>query len=102
MKRALIVPFVFVTLLIQSATVRAAEPKELRGTPHIDQQRLDRLKSTKMPAFDQPLAFNTPDADAILSALEIFPPDNPWNIPVDQWPVATNSAAMIAAIGPTK
>ncbi len=30
---------------------------------------------------------------------EIFPPDNPWNTPVDTLPVAKNSAAMIKAIG---
>ena len=44
-----------------------------------------------MPAFGKPVQFDTPEADAILSsALEAFPPDNPWNIPVDEWPVAPN------------
>jgi hypothetical protein len=32
-------------------------------------------------------------------ACEIFPPDNPWNQRVDQLPVATDSAALIASIG---
>ena len=32
----------------------------------------------------------------------VFPPDNPWNRRVDDLPVAANSAAVIAAIGPEK
>lgn len=68
----------------------------------IDQARLDRIRSTRMPAFDQPVLFNTPQADAILAALEVFPPDNAWNIPIDDWPVANNSAAMIELIGRDK
>jgi len=68
----------------------------------VDQTRLARLRAAKMPAFDHALQFDNPRADAILSALEIFPPDNAWNIPVDAWPVAPNSAEMIAAIGGNK
>ena len=68
----------------------------------INEERLARLKAAKLPPISQPLPFNTPEADAILSALEVFPPDNPWNIPVDAWPVAPNSKQMIAAIGETK
>ena len=68
----------------------------------VNRERLDRLKAATVPKFDKPLQFDTPEADAVLSALEVFPPDNPWNIPVDEWPVAANSKAMIAAIGGTK
>ena len=68
----------------------------------IDQARLDRVRSTQMPALDQPVLFNTPQADAILAALEVFPPDNAWNIPIDDWPVANNSSAMIELIGRDK
>ena len=68
----------------------------------IDQTRLDRLGVAKMPSFEQPIPFDSEQADAILSALEVFPADNPWNIPVDTWPVASNSAAMIEAIGADK
>ena len=68
----------------------------------INQERLARLKAATMPKFEQPLQFDTPEAEAVLAALEVFPPDNPWNIPVDAWPVAPNSKAMIAAIGGAK
>ena len=64
--------------------------------------RAERLRTTKMPAIDKPVMFNTPEADAILAALEIFPPDNPWNTPVDEWPLHQDSEAMIASIGPDK
>ena len=68
----------------------------------INKTRLDRLKASKMPNFDQPISFDTEEADAILAALETFPPDNPWNISVESWPIAANSKAIIAAIGADK
>ena len=68
----------------------------------VDQARLDRIRATTMPPFAQPVSFDTEQADAILSALEVFPPDNPWNLPVDHWPVAKNSDAMIESIGVDK
>ena len=46
--------------------------------------------------------FNTPKADKILAALQVFPPDNPWNEDISKRPVLSNSAAMIATIGPAK
>ena len=68
----------------------------------IDRARLDRIRASAMPSFDEPVLFDTEHADEILAALEVFPPDNPWNIPIDQWPVAKNSNAMIKAIGADK
>ena len=73
---------VLLLLLTQALAFAADSPGAV-----INQERLARLKAATMPKFDQPLPFNTPEADAVLSALEIFPPDNPWNIPVDNWPV---------------
>jgi hypothetical protein len=85
-------------LLLAPAVVGAADPSAVT----IDQERLTRLRAAKTPSFDKPLHFNTPAADAVLSALEVFPPDNPWNTTVDAWPVAANSKEMIAAIGEDK
>src|SRR5262249_30877654 len=31
-----------------------------------------------MPTITKPVMFDTPEADAILAALQVFPPDNPW------------------------
>ena len=59
-------------------------------------------RPTKMPAFDRPVPFDTPEADAICSALQVFPPDNPWNTPVDDWPVHPDSKAMVASVGADK
>ena len=84
-------------LFVQASLTAADSPGVI-----INQDRLERLKAAPKPTLKEPLHFNTPEADAILAALEVFPPDNPWNIPVDSWPVAPNSRAMIAAIGPTK
>lgn len=58
--------------------------------PRAGQQRL---------VIDRPLLFNTPQADQILANLQVFPPDNPWNEDISNWPVHQNSQAIIASIG---
>jgi len=50
------------------------------------------------PVVTAPTLFNTPEADAILSAMQIFPVDNPWNEDISRRPVLPNSDAMIAQI----
>lgn len=67
-----------------------------------DPQRLRRIRAATMPAITRPVQFDTPEADAILSALEVFPPDNAWNQLVDEWPVHPDSDAIVASIGVDK
>jgi len=67
-----------------------------------DPARLARIRAAKMPRIIKPVMFNTPEADAILSALEVFPPDNPWNQVVSDWPLHANSKNIIASIGADK
>jgi hypothetical protein len=55
-----------------------------------------------MPKFTKPVMFDTPEADAILSAMQVFPPDNPWNQDISALPVHADSAKMIASIGADK
>jgi hypothetical protein len=64
--------------------------------------RAARLKAHPMPKVDGVVAFNTPAADAICSALEIFPADNPWNTPVTDWPVHLRSKQIVATVGAEK
>lgn len=59
-------------------------------------------RSSEMPRITQPVTFDTPEADALLSALEVFPADNPWNEIVADWPVHPDSARMVASIGADK
>lgn len=40
-----------------------------------------------------------PAESPLLDGVAIFPPDNPWNTPVDAEPVDPNSAALLASIG---
>ncbi len=51
-----------------------------------------------LPVVTQPLLFNTPEADAVVSAMQIFPVTHPWNEDISRRPVLTNSDAMIAQI----
>src|SRR5688500_122631 len=50
------------------------------------------------PKITRPVMFDTPEADRILAALQVFPPDNPWNQDIPTAPVRANSAAIIASI----
>src|SRR5687768_4608369 len=59
-------------------------------------------KAAKMPPITEPILFNTPEADTVLAALEVFPPDNPWNAVVSDWHLHPDSREMIASIGPDK
>jgi hypothetical protein len=80
-------------------------PTPLPITPapvHGDPARLERIRATRMPRIDKPVPFDTPEADAVVSALEVFPPDNPWNLVVEDWPVHPNSKNLIASIGAGK
>jgi len=55
-----------------------------------------------MPEITKPAMFDTPEADAILAALQVFPRDNPWNQDISGLPVHPDSDRMIASIGPDK
>jgi hypothetical protein len=56
----------------------------------------------KLPPIIKPVMFNTPEADKIMAALQVFPPDNPWNEDISALPVRKNSKEMIAGIGADK
>ncbi|HXX92411.1 MAG TPA: hypothetical protein VEN81_02180, partial [Planctomycetota bacterium] len=45
-----------------------------------------------MPKFKAPVLFNTPEADEILAALQVFPKNNPWNEDITKAKVHPNSA----------
>lgn len=51
-----------------------------------------------LPVVTNAILFNTTNADAVLSAMQIFPVTNPWNEDISQRPVLPNSDAMIAQI----
>jgi hypothetical protein len=67
-----------------------------------DPARVERIHSAKMPPIDRPVSFDTPEADAICSALEVFPANNPWNLVIEDWPVHPNSKNLVASIGESK
>lgn len=50
------------------------------------------------PAVSEPVLFNTPEADAIVSAMQIFPTTSAWNEDISRRLVLANSDAMIAKI----
>src|SRR5438128_1596491 len=51
-----------------------------------------------LPVITNSILFNTTNADAVVSAMQIFPVTNPWNEDISRQPVLTNSDAMIAQI----
>src|SRR5689334_24875761 len=50
------------------------------------------------PVVTTPTLFNTPQADAIVSAMQIFPVTNPWNEDISRRPVLANSATIISQL----
>jgi hypothetical protein len=51
-----------------------------------------------LPAVTNAVLFNTPEADAIVSAMQVFPVTSAWNEDISRRPVLSNSDAMIAQI----
>ena len=51
-----------------------------------------------LPEVKEPLLFNTPEADAVVSAMQIFPTDNAMNEDISKRPLLSNSDAMIKMI----
>jgi len=52
-----------------------------------------------LPVIKQPVMFDTPEADAILAAMQIFPKNNPWNEDISRRPVHPDSDRIVASIG---
>ncbi len=50
------------------------------------------------PSVTNALLFNTPEADAVVSSLQIFPAENAWNEDISRRLLLTNSAEMITRI----
>src|SRR5688572_20333079 len=71
-----------------------------QGTPCLAAERINHEGRILGPAptVTNAVLFNTPAADAIVSALQIFPRDNAWNEAISSRPVLANSDAMIARI----
>jgi hypothetical protein len=59
-------------------------------------------KREKPPAVKKPTLFDTKEADAVVSKMQIFPANNPWNTDVSEWEAHPNSDAIIASIGKHK
>jgi hypothetical protein len=59
-------------------------------------------RARTLPPIAAPVMFDTPEADRILSALQVFPPDNPWNVDISVQPRHPRSDAIIASIGADK
>jgi hypothetical protein len=71
--------------------------KGIFGAPTREESRAPRI-----PKFSKPVLFNTPEADAILAALQVFPKNNPWNEDISRRPVHPDSDALVASVGREK
>ena len=69
----------------------------------LSQEAKPAVKPPKsLPPIKEPILFNTPEADAIVSALRIFPADSPWNADVSKWKRHPDSDDIVAGIGKDK
>src|ERR1017187_9608237 len=85
MKRLVVTVFVWMlyTSLLYAANERINQEGRILGP---------------LPAVTNAILFNTTNADAVVSAMQIFPVTNPWNECISNRPVLVNSDAMIAQI----
>ena len=60
------------------------------------------LVAAEPPKVTKVIEFNTPEADAIMEKLQMFPADNAFNSKITEWPVAKNSDTLIKSIGKDK
>jgi hypothetical protein len=82
--------------LFTMGVLLAAALNGLRAQERINQE--GRILGA-LPVVTNSILFDTTNADAVVSAMQIFPVTNPWNEDVSLLPVLTNSDAMIAQIG---
>ncbi len=80
------------------ALVLICGDRELIGAGAVRTQSSGRERP-QMPQITQPVMFNTPAADQILSALQVFPPDNPWNEDISKRSLHPNSKNLVASVG---
>jgi hypothetical protein len=68
--------------------------------PSVDAERINQEGRIlgPLPVVTNAVLFDTSNADAVVSALQIFPVTNPWNECISNRPVLSNSTAMIAQI----
>ena len=88
--------------MLQPATARRVATMALLVAAGAAALAFSAAPRPPMPRIVAPILFDTPEADAVLAALQVFPPDNWWNRDVSKLPVHPDSARMIAAIGPDK
>ena len=93
-------PLLLVLPLAVGLVATAREPKKPVASG--DPARVERIRKSTMPKIDKPISFDTPEADAVLAALEIYPEDNPWNLVVADWPLHPKSKNIVASIGANK
>lgn len=65
-------------------------------------QQTNAPKNKQPTRIERPIPFDAPEADAICAELQIFPPDNPWNQEIADWPLHPDSKQIIASIGANK
>ena len=57
---------------------------------------LAQSSTDQLPIIHKPILFNTPEADKITEALQIFPVNSPYNEDISKRPVSQNSQAMLS------
>ena len=81
-------------IVVGAARFRAFGPK--------DPAMLGRSDKPAVLEIHGPVMFDTPEADAICTDLEVLPPDNALKLSVEDWPVHPNSKAIVASVGAEK
>src|SRR5271156_1760134 len=90
------------TLLALLLVLTCASPEVCSDTTASSAVHSSGRPLPAMPDIKAPILFNTPEADQILAALQVFPASNAWNEDISSLAVLPNSKNIIAAIGADK
>lgn len=86
--------------LLLAATLAA---RLMVSAAHGQEPRDSEPPSRRSPLeIKRPILGHSPDADAVLAQLQVFPRDNAWNADISRWPRHPDSDRLVASVGVDK
>jgi hypothetical protein len=93
-------------LMMLACLTLGCQDKASRGMPHFRSVESSDTRVNhegrllpSLPKIAAPILFHTPEADAVLAAMQIMPKNSPWNEDISQRPVHVDSERIIRRIG---
>lgn len=86
----------------QERAEQARKDREARIAEALARRNHEGRILPPLPKFTEPVLCDTPEADRIMSSLQIFPPNSHWNTDISKLPVLPNSDQLCANLARTE